>query len=128
MSVAVTYILRFYQANNLRWLEKVYLLYFYVINFYSLFRGKIMKTILLILIGKRKDTAVKVQQILTAWGCNIKTRLGIHDGVLENCSDTGLLILELVGKEKDNKEIARKVALIPGVSSQLVELDVPEEK
>jgi len=47
---------------------------------------------------------------------------------LENCSDTGLLILELVGKEKDNKKIARKVALIPGVSSQLVELDVPEEK
>ena len=84
-----------------------------------------MKTILLILIGKRKDSAVKVQQILTAWGCNIKTRLGIHDGVLENCSDTGLLILELVGKAEDNKEIARKVALIPGVSSQLVELNIP---
>ena len=87
-----------------------------------------MKTILLILIGKRKDSTVKVQQILTAWGCNIKTRLGIHDGVLENCSDTGLLILELVGKQKDNKEIARKVALIPGVTSQLVELEVSEEK
>jgi len=86
-----------------------------------------MKTILLILIGKRKDSAIKVQQILTAWGCNIKTRLGIHDGVLENCLDTGLLILELVGKAKDNKEIARKVALIPGVSSQLVELENPKE-
>ena len=57
----------------------------------------------------------------------IKTRLGIHDGVLENCSDTGLLILELVGKEKDNKEIARKVALIRGVSSKLVELSLPNE-
>lgn len=97
-------------------------------QFKTIFRGKIMKTVLLILIGKRKDAAVKVQQILTAWGCNIKTRLGIHDGVLENCSDTGLLILELVGKQKDNKEIARKVALIPGVSSQLVELNAPEEK
>jgi hypothetical protein len=86
-----------------------------------------MKTILIIVIGKRKESAVKVQQILTAWGCNIKTRLGIHDGVLDNCSDTGLLILELVGKQKDNKEIARKVALIPGVTSQLVELNVPAE-
>ncbi len=86
-----------------------------------------MKIILLILIGKRKDAAAKVQQILTAWGCNIKTRLGIHDGVLENCSDRGLLILELVGKQKDNQEIARKVALIPGVSSQLVELGLPKE-
>jgi len=87
-----------------------------------------MKTILLILIGNRKDSAVKVQQILTAWGCNIKTRLGIHDCVLENCSDTGLLILELVGKAEDNKEIARKVALIAGVSSQLVELAAPAVK
>ncbi len=86
-----------------------------------------MKTILLILIGKRKESAVKVQQILTGWGCNIKTRLGIHDGVLENCSDTGLLILELVGKPEDNKEIARKVALLSGVSSQLVELSLPKE-
>lgn len=86
-----------------------------------------MKTILIIVIGNRKESAVKVQQILTAWGCNIKTRLGIHDGVLDNCSDTGLIILELVGKQKDNKEIARKVSLIPGVTSQLVELSIPAE-
>jgi len=86
-----------------------------------------MKTILIIVIGKRKESAVKVQQVLTAWGCNIKTRLGIHDGVLDKCSDAGLLLLELVGKPKDNKEIARKISLIPGVSSQLVELSVPQE-
>ena len=83
-----------------------------------------MKTILLILIGNRKESAVKVQQVLTGWGCNIKTRLGIHDGVLENCSDQELLILELVGKEEHNREIARKVALIPGFSSRLVELNL----
>ena len=86
-----------------------------------------MKTILIILIGNRKQSAVKVQKILTAWGCNIKTRLGIHDGVLENCTDHGLLLLELVGREEEKKEIARKVALIHGVSSQLVELRLPEE-
>jgi hypothetical protein len=53
------------------------------------------KSTLLILIGKRNEDAIKVQQILPAWGCIIKTRLGIHDGVLGNCSDEGLLILEL---------------------------------
>jgi len=87
-----------------------------------------MKTILIILIGNRKESAVKVQQVLTAWGCNIKTRLGIHDGVLENCSDTGLLILELVGRMEDNREVARKVSLIKGVSSQLVELKLDGEE
>lgn len=82
------------------------------------------KTILLILIGKRKEEAVKVQQILTGWGCLIKTRLGIHDGVLENCSDTGLLILEMVGTDEQNQEIARKLSVLPGVSSKLVELEI----
>ena len=82
------------------------------------------KTLLLILVGKRKETAVKVQQILTAWGCIIKTRLGIHDGVLDNCSDEGLLILELHGTEEQKKELARKVEVLTGVSSKLVNLSL----
>lgn len=82
------------------------------------------KSILLILVGKRKDDAIKLQQILTAWGCIIKTRLGIHDGVLENCSDEGLIILELYGTDEQKNELTRKVAVIPGVSSKLVELSV----
>ncbi|MBI5807541.1 MAG: hypothetical protein HZA74_03990 [Ignavibacteriales bacterium] len=82
------------------------------------------KNILLVLIGNRKEEAVKVQQILTGWGCLIKTRLGIHDGVLDNCSDSGLLILELVGSDEQNREIARKLSLLHGVSSKLVELEV----
>lgn len=82
------------------------------------------KTLLLILVGKRKETAVKVQQILTAWGCIIKTRLGIHDGVMNNCSDEGLLILELYGTEEQKKELTRKVEVLTGVSSQLVNLSL----
>lgn len=82
------------------------------------------KHILLILIGKRKESAVKVQQVLTAWGCIIKTRLGIHDGVMENCSDEGLVICELVGTKEQQDELARKVAVIPDVSSKLIDLSV----
>ena len=82
------------------------------------------KSILLILIGKRKEEAVKVQQILTGWGCMIKTRLGIHDGVLDNCSDSGLVIIELVGEDEKKQELARKLAVLPGVSSKLIDLQV----
>jgi len=82
------------------------------------------KTVLLILIGKRKDSAVEVQKLLTAWGCLIKTRLGIHDGILENCSDEGLVILELYGSNEQKEELARKVELIQGVSSRLVNLEI----
>ena len=82
------------------------------------------KSVLLILIGRRKEEAVKVQKILTSWGCIIKTRLGIHDGVLDNCTDEGLLILELHGTDKQREELARKVAVLKGVSSKLVQLSV----
>lgn len=87
-----------------------------------------MKTILLVLIGQRKQAAVQVQKVLTGWGCMIKTRLGIHDGVMENCSEQGLLILELAGERKKMDELARKVSLIKGVSSKLVDLKVLKEK
>lgn len=84
------------------------------------------KTVLIILIGKRNESAVKVQQLLTAWGCLIKTRLGIHDGILDDCSNKGLLILELYGTKEQKDELARKISLIDGVSSKLVELENPE--
>jgi hypothetical protein len=85
------------------------------------------KTLLLVLIGKRKDTAVNVQKVLTGWGCIIKTRLGIHDGILDNCSDEGLLILELYGSTEQKEELARKIAVLPGVTSQLVNLASPTD-
>lgn len=86
-----------------------------------------MKTILAVLISKRKDAAVNVQRILTGWGCIIKTRLGIHDGVLEDCSDEGTLILELVGKEEDKSELTRKLSLLKGVTAKRVDLEVTED-
>jgi hypothetical protein len=84
------------------------------------------KTVLIILVGNRKESAVKVQKILTAWGCLIKTRLGIHDGIQENCSDTGLIILELYGSKEQKDELSRKVALIEGVSSKVVDLAITD--
>lgn len=87
-----------------------------------------MKTVLLVLIGQRKQAAVQVQKVLTGWGCMIKTRLGIHDGVMEKCSDQGLLILELAGERKKMDELSRKISLINGVSSKLVDLKVIKEK
>ena len=90
-----------------------------------------MKTILLILIGNRRNAAVQVQKVLTGWGCMIKTRLGIHDGVMEDCTDEGLLILELYGERKKMEELTRKISLINGVSSKLVDLSIfgePQKK
>ncbi len=78
------------------------------------------KSVLIILVGKRKTAALNVQKTLTAWGCLIKTRLGIHDGVLQDCSEKGLIICELTGSKKDQKELQRKINLVKGVKAELV--------
>ncbi len=82
------------------------------------------KRVMLILIDGRKKNAVNVQKILTGWGCLIKTRLGVHDGVLENCSDSGLIFLELVGEQKKHEELRDKLNVLEGVDAKLIDLEV----
>ena len=76
--------------------------------------------IMILLVGKRKESADRVQKTLTGWGCLIKTRLGLHEGVLNECTNTGLIMLELVGDVKKHKELKRKLELLPGVNVKLV--------
>ena len=77
---------------------------------------------LLILVNTRKKSAPTVQKILTDWGCLIKTRLGLHDGTLDKCSESGLIFLELVGDPAQHEELSRKLNLLEGVQAKLVTL------
>ena len=83
---------------------------------------------MLILVSLRSKQAPLVQKILTDWGCLIKTRLGVHDGVLDECTDAGLVFLELVGKQSQHKELARKLSLLEGVQAKLIELSLPTRR
>jgi len=78
--------------------------------------------VMLILIGSRQEAADKVQKILTGWGCFIKTRLGLHDDVLANCSQSGLIFLELTGELEHMQEIERKLNLVKSVDAKLISL------
>ncbi len=78
--------------------------------------------VMLILIGSRQEAAEKVQKILTGWGCFIKTRLGLHDDVLENCSQSGLIFLEMTGDLERMQEIERKLNLVKSVDARLISL------
>lgn len=82
------------------------------------------RNVILIYMSTRKETAEKAQKILTAWGCFVKTRLGIHDGVLDKCTDTGLVFLELVGDEEKHIEMERKLNLINGIDARLVKMEL----
>ena len=85
-----------------------------------------MKNFVIVVVNKRKKEAVTVQKMLTEWGCLIKTRLGLHEGVLDDCSEIGSIILEMVGDREKHEELVRKLNLLAGVSAKLV--DIPIER
>ena len=69
-------------------------------------------------IHNRGENALKVQKLLTEYGCNIKTRLGLHEVSGDFCSNGGILLLELAGDETRCRELAEKLAAQPGVEVQ----------
>jgi len=82
------------------------------------------KTVIAILVSHRNQAAANVQKVLTGWGCMIKTRLGIHEGILDDCSEKGLIILDLVGEEGKKEELVRKLNTLSGVSAKRVDLEL----
>ena len=86
------------------------------------------RNVVAIIVDKRSDVSVTLQKLFTGWGCMIKTRLGIHEGILDHCTQTGLIILEMVGELKKIKEFVRKLNLINGVKANYLSLELPKPK
>jgi len=84
------------------------------------------KSVMVVLINHRHDAAAKVQAVLTGWGCMIKTRLGIHEGVLDNCTEHGLMFLDLVGDPEKLGELERKLNVIKGVTASIMSLELED--
>lgn len=83
-----------------------------------------MKRIVLgIQISNRLQNASSVQQLFSKYGCNIKTRLGLHD-VNENvCSGTGLVLLDMFGNEAEIGAFEAEMRKIVGVQVQKMVFD-----
>lgn len=58
-----------------------------------------MSVILGVKTANRVETAEKIQNILTKYGCYIKTRLGIHNILGNICPRDALILLEIPQKE-----------------------------
>ena len=76
------------------------------------------KVILGLSITERKKIVFEVQEVLSEYGCNIKTRLGLHEASENLCSEHGLIILELTGDDKKCLELEKKIKKIEGVEVQ----------
>ena len=69
-------------------------------------------------VTKRVQNVPLVQSILTEYGCNIKTRLGLHEVTDSSCSTIWLLIIETYGDEKLILEMEAKLKAVQGIVIQ----------
>ncbi len=74
-------------------------------------------------ISQRAAQVPSVQSVLTDCGCNIKTRIGLHDVSDNVCSNTGLLILEMYGDEASISDCEAKLNAIDGVQVKRMEFE-----
>ncbi len=68
----------------------------------------------------REESATRMQQMLTDFGCFIKVRLGLHDVPADICSPSGLLVLEVVADEAKIQELVDRLNVLPRVTAQMV--------
>jgi len=80
-------------------------------------------TIMAILQENRVETAPKVQDILTEFGCFIRVRLGLHDAAIDQCTNTGLILLQLCGEDIPVKDMEAKLGSIPNVKVKTMSLN-----
>jgi len=79
------------------------------------------KVIMGISLIKRRDTADKVQELLTVYGCYINTRLGLHQASGKFCSEDGLIILQfLEGAGEKARELEAALKSVSGVQVQMM--------
>ena len=50
----------------------------------------------------------EIQKVFTEYGCNIRTRLGLHDAADEVCNPHGLILVEFIGGEAKADEMIAK--------------------
>jgi hypothetical protein len=67
-------------------------------------------------ISKRVESVPAVQAVLTKYGCNIRTRLGIHDADSTSCSPSGLLVVDVFGAEVE--DFYKELQAVEGVDLQ----------
>lgn len=76
-------------------------------------------------ITNRVQHAVHVQEVLTEFGCLIKTRLGLHEADSDVCSPNGLLILELLDKDSEVARFVNAMSAVEGVEVKQMVFDHP---
>jgi len=80
-----------------------------------------MGSIMAVKICGRTANAPRVQEVLTKYGCYIRTRVGFHETDEDKCSTDGILVLQLTGDPKETDALYRELEKIDGVVPKMIE-------
>jgi len=69
-------------------------------------------------VTNRLKNAADVQKVFTEYGCNIKTRIGLHDVDANVCSPSGVVLIELFGSADEAAAMMAKLSEVEGVQVQ----------
>jgi hypothetical protein len=78
-------------------------------------------TIFGIHISQRTENVPALQATLTKYGCNVRTRLGIHDADATSCSPSGLVLVDVFGPEVD--DFFNELGALNGVGLQRMDFE-----
>ncbi len=75
-------------------------------------------------VSNRVDEAPDVQSVFTKYGCNIKTRLGLHEVSDNSCAKDGLILLVCIGTGEELNNLEKDLNGIDGVKAVSTDLPV----
>ena len=81
-----------------------------------------MTTIFGIRLSERIKNSAQLQDLLTSYGCIIKTRIGLHDTSCGVCSPYGIILLETINDEARIDGLIQDLQSIKGVKFNIMEL------
>jgi hypothetical protein len=76
-------------------------------------------------VTERGQHASSVQAVLTEYGENIKTRVGLHDVHEGFCSPNGLVLVEFLGDRAKADAFADRLTTVQGVEVKRMVFDHP---
>lgn len=81
-----------------------------------------MTTIFGIRLSDRIKNAKDFQEVLSNYGCIIKTRIGLHDMSCGVCSPNGIILLEVVNNEEEISNLVMDLQKLKGIKFNIMEL------
>ena len=66
-------------------------------------------------VSDRLKNAEEVQKVFSEYGCNIKTRIGLHDVDDRACSPSGVVLIEFFGTGHEADGMTARLNAVEGV-------------